>query len=126
MQISHIDHIVLTVADIERSIAFYTQVLGFQEETFGNGRKALKFGCQKINLHQKGREFEPKAAQPTCGAIDLCLISATPLAEVAAELQANNIPVIEGIVGRTGAEGAIRSLYIRDPDGNLIEISEYV
>lgn len=126
MQISRIDHIVFTVADIDRTIAFYTQILGFQEETFLENRKALKFGNQKINLHQKGKEFEPKAERPTCGAVDLCLISETPLEAVVAELQAKNVPVVEGIVARTGATGKIRSVYIRDPDGNLIEISEYI
>ncbi|QEY23361.1 VOC family protein [Neisseria animalis] len=126
MKISHIDHIVFTVADIDRTIAFYTQILGFQEETFLGNRKALKFGNQKINLHQKGKEFEPKADKPTCGAVDLCLISETPLEAVIEELQDKGVPIIESIVARTGAAGKIRSLYIRDPDGNLIEISEYV
>ncbi|STZ75737.1 VOC family protein [Bergeriella denitrificans] len=126
MKISHIDHIVFTVADIERTIVFYTDILGFQEETFLGNRKALKFGSQKINLHQQGKEFEPKAERPTCGAMDLCLISETPLEAVVAELQEKSVPIVEGIIARTGAVGKIRSVYIRDPDGNLIEISEYV
>lgn len=125
MKIDRIDHLVLTVADIETSIAFYTTVLGFDVVTLGEGRKALVFGRQKINLHQKGKEFEPKADKPTCGSADLCFIAATSVDTIMEELQQKNIPVIEGIVSRTGATGNIRSVYFRDPDQNLIEVSNY-
>ncbi|MGN2624114.1 VOC family protein [Stutzerimonas balearica] len=123
MQIDHLDHLVLTVADIETSVDFYTRVLGMQAVTFGEGRKALAFGNQKINLHQAGREFEPKAERPTPGSADLCFIVATPLAEVIAHLQAQRVAIVEGPVQRTGATGPIRSVYLRDPDQNLIELS---
>jgi len=123
MQIDHLDHLVLTVADIETSVDFYTRVLGMQAVTFGEGREALAFGNQKINLHQAGREFEPKADRPTPGSADLCFIVATPLAEVIAHLQAQQVAIIEGPVQRTGATGPIRSVYLRDPDQNLIELS---
>ncbi len=122
MNISHLDHLVLTVADLEATIDFYTRVLGMQVVTFGEGRKALAFGNQKINLHQAGREFEPKAERLTPGSADLCFIVATPLAEVIAHLQAQQV-AIEGPVQRTGATGPIRSVYLRDPDQNLIELS---
>lgn len=123
MRISHLDHLVLTVADIERSCAFYNRVLGMEIVTFKGNRKALAFGQQKINLHQLGSEFEPKARKPTPGAADLCLIASIPLNEVMAELQASGIPIEEGPVARTGATGPIRSIYIRDPDDNLLEIA---
>ncbi|SHH06407.1 VOC family protein [Chryseobacterium vrystaatense] len=125
MEIQNIDHIVLTVADIDATVEFYTQILGFQAITFGEGRKALTFGNQKINLHQKGHEFEPKAEKPTCGSADLCFIAKTDINEVMQELKQKNIPIIEGIVERTGAMGKIRSVYFRDPDMNLIEVSNY-
>ncbi len=125
MQIKSIDHLVLTVADIEQTLAFYTGVLGFREETFGDNRKALCFGSQKINLHLKGHEIEPKAAHAVCGSADLCFIAATPVERVMQELQEKGIPIIAGIVDRTGALGKIRSVYLRDPDLNLIEISNY-
>jgi len=123
MQIDHLDHLVLTVADIEATVDFYTRVLGMQEVTFGEGRKALAFGQQKINLHQAGREFEPKAERPTPGSADLCFIVATPLDEVVAHLERLGVAIIEGPVQRTGATGPIRSVYVRDPDFNLIELS---
>lgn len=126
MQISHFDHLVLTVADIQATIEFYTQVMGFEAVTFGDNRKALSFGKQKINLHQKGKEFEPKAQVPTCGSADLCFIANTPVEQIMLELHQKNIPIVEGIVERTGAMGKIRSVYVRDPDENLIEISNYV
>lgn len=126
MRITSIDHIVLTVADIEKTIQFYTEVLGFELITFGNNRKALRFGNQKINLHQKGREFEPKALFPTSGSADICFITETGLEDVLKELQAKNIQITEGIVERTGALGKIRSVYLRDPDSNLIELSNYL
>lgn len=126
MQISHLDHLVLTVADIEATVDFYTQILGFSLVTFGENRKALTFGNQKINLHEKGKEYEPKAHVPTCGSADLCFIADTPLEQMVQELTEKNIPITEGIVDRTGAVGKIRSVYVRDPDGNLIEISNYL
>lgn len=123
MQINHLDHLVLTVADIEATVDFYTRVLGMQLVTFGEGRKALTFGNQKINLHQAGREFEPKAERPTPGSEDLCFIVATPLDRVIAHLETQGVSIIEGPVQRTGATGPIRSVYVRDPDLNLIELS---
>jgi catechol 2,3-dioxygenase-like lactoylglutathione lyase family enzyme len=122
--IDHLDHLVLTTAQLERCVAFYTQVLGMRLETFGAGRKALRFGAQKINLHEAGKEFEPKARRPTPGALDLCFIADRPLDEVIAHLRAVGAPIIEGPVQRTGATGPIRSIYLRDPDENLIEIAE--
>ncbi len=121
--IDRLDHLVLTVADIDATCAFYARVLGMTIETFGEGRKALKFGNQKINLHQAGREFEPKARQPMPGSADLCFIASTPLEQVVAHLQAEGVVIEEGPVKRTGATGPIRSVYFRDPDGNLIEVS---
>jgi len=125
MQIKNIDHLVLTVADIDKTIDFYTNILGFEVVTFGNNRKALTFGNQKINLHQKGEEFEPKAEHPTTGSADLCFISETDIDDVLEELKQKNIEIIEGVVERTGAIGKIKSVYFRDPDLNLIEISNY-
>ena len=126
MRIDRIDHLVLTVDDVARSIAFYVDVLGMTETTFGRDRKALMFGSSKINLHQRGREFEPKAATPTPGSADLCLIADDSLEVVVAELAAIGIAIEEGPVERTGARGPITSVYIRDPDGNLSELSTYL
>lgn len=123
--IDRIDHIVFTVADIQRAVDFYVKVLGMKEETFGVGRKALVFGRQKINLHQKGKEFEPKAERPTCGAMDLCLISKKPIQEIVHWLDQCGVQIIEGPIERTGATGKILSVYFRDPDMNLIEVSNY-
>lgn len=123
IRLRSIDHLVLTVADIDVSCAFYEQVLGMEVITFGQGRKALKFGHQKINLHQAGREFEPKAQRPVPGSADLCLIADTAVADVITHLQVCGIPILEGPVERTGATGPIISVYFRDPDGNLIEIA---
>jgi len=125
MHIDRLDHLVLTVADIDRSCDFYQRVLGFQVVTFGEGRKALSFGRQKINLHQVGQEFEPKSLRPTAGSGDLCFIADTPLDQVVAELNAAGVQIEEGPVARTGATGPILSVYLRDPDQNLIEISNY-
>jgi len=122
--IHRIDHIVLTTARTGQCIDFYTRVLGMKLERFGEGRMALKFGEQKINLHEKGREFEPKAHVPAPGGLDLCFIADIPLAEVIARLNAAGIAIIEGPVMKTGACYPIRSVYVRDPDLNLIEISE--
>lgn len=126
MKISHLDHLVLTVANIERTCDFYHRVLGFEVVTFLGDRKALAFGQQKINLHQVGKEIDPKALTPTAGSGDLCFIAATPLEEVIKELQAAHVAIEIGPVDRTGATGKIRSVYLRDPDQNLIEISNYI
>ena len=123
MKISHLDHLVLTVADIETTCKFYQSALNFEVIHFGENRKALQFGTQKINLHQAGKEFKPKAFRPTAGSADLCFIAETPLNEVIAHLQTQQIEIIEGPVQRTGAMGKILSIYFRDPDQNLIEIS---
>lgn len=124
IQINHLDHLVMTVQDIERTCEFYQNVLGMEVQTFKMTRKALKFGHQKINLHLKGHEFEPKAVSPTIGALDLCFVVNTPLQEVITHLNHLNIPIEEGPVERTGAEGPILSVYIRDPDKNLIELAQ--
>jgi catechol 2,3-dioxygenase-like lactoylglutathione lyase family enzyme len=126
MRIDRLDHLVLTVADIEATCAFYSQALGMQVVTFGEGRTALQFGQQKINLHQKGHEFEPKATLPTPGSADLCFITSLPLASVIDHLQAHDVAILEGPVRRTGAMGTIASVYFRDPDGNLLEVSNYL
>lgn len=123
MKIGGLDHLVLTVRSIERACAFYVGVLGMEVVTFGEGRKALLFGRQKINLHEAGREFEPKAANPRAGSADLCFLTEDPLDEVMAALGAAGVEVELGTVARTGAKGPITSIYIRDPDGNLIEIA---
>ena len=125
MHIARLDHLVLTVADIDATCAFYTRVLGMTAVSFGEGRRALCFGAQKINLHQHGREFEPKAHQPMPGSADLCLIAGVPLAEAEAHIRAAGVDIIDGPVRRTGATGPIRSVYFRDPDRNLIEVSSY-
>ena len=126
IQLGRLDHLVLTVRDIDATCEFYTRVLGMEIITFGEGRKALRFASQKINLHQAGAEFEPKAAQPTPGSADLCIVAMTPLAEVVAHLERENVTVIEGPVERLGTLGKLLSIYVRDPDGNLIELSNYV
>ena len=123
MKLDRLDHLVLTVADIDISLAFYERVLGMTAITFAGGRRALAFGEQKINLHAQGREFEPKATHPTPGSADLCFLTDLPLETVLAHLQACAVTVIEGPVRRTGASGPILSIYLRDPDGNLIEIA---
>ncbi len=125
MQIERLDHLVLTVQDLQKTLAFYVDVLGMQAITFGQGRHALQYGQQKINLHIKGQEFEPKAQQVMCGSADLCFITSTPLEQVEQELKQAGLDILEGPVQRTGAIGPITSLYVRDPDGNLIEISQY-
>jgi catechol 2,3-dioxygenase-like lactoylglutathione lyase family enzyme len=125
MQIDRIDHFVLTVADLDATCDFYRRVLGMEVVSFAGGRRALAFGAQKINLHQRGREFEPKAQQPMPGSGDFCLITSVPIEEVMAHLEACGVGVMEGPVARTGATGTIRSVYFRDPDGNLVEVSNY-
>jgi catechol 2,3-dioxygenase-like lactoylglutathione lyase family enzyme len=124
--IDHLDHLVLTCVDIDATKHFYTKVMQMQLETFGAGRIAFRFGNQKINLHVRGAEFEPKAHLPVPGALDLCFIASVPLDEVITHLRASGWPIIEGPVERTGATSKIRSVYVRDPDFNLIEISERI
>jgi len=123
--VEQLDHIVLTVANIHATTDFYSEVLGMDIVTF-NGRTALKFGDQKINLHQRGHEFKPNACRPTPGSADLCFVTLTPMEEVIEYLDALKVHIEEGPVERTGAVGKLRSLYIRDPDQNLIEISNYL
>jgi catechol 2,3-dioxygenase-like lactoylglutathione lyase family enzyme len=126
VRIDRLDHLVLTVADIDATVDFYTRVLGMDAVTFGAGRTALAFGRSKINLHRAGHEFEPKAHRPTPGSADLCLIAEGPLERVIEDLAAHGVPIEEGPVERTGATGPIRSVYFRDPDLNLIEVSIYL
>ncbi|XP_018531225.1 glyoxalase domain-containing protein 5 [Lates calcarifer] len=125
VEVSHLDHLVLTVKSVPDTIKFYSTVLGMEVITFKGNRKALGFGQQKFNLHQLGHEFEPKAKHPTSGSADLCLITRTPLATVAAHLKVCGVKIEEGPVERSGAVGTITSLYFRDPDHNLIEVSNY-
>ncbi len=125
MRIRSLDHIVLTCADPEATVAFYERV-GMQREEFGGGRLALRFGDQKINLHQAGAEFQPHAATPLPGTGDLCLLVDGPIEAVVAHLGDVGIPIEEGPVDRTGAVGPLRSVYVRDPDGNLVEFAEQV
>jgi catechol 2,3-dioxygenase-like lactoylglutathione lyase family enzyme len=122
--IDHLDHLVLTCVDPEATRHFYTQVMQMELETFGAGRLAFRFGDQKINLHVRGSEFEPKAHVPVPGALDLCFIATVPLDNVIRHLNKVEWPIVEGPVERTGATQKIRSVYVRDPDLNLIEISE--
>ncbi len=122
--IDHLDHLVLTTTDLQACKDFYVRVLGMQPETFGAGRLAFRFGNQKINVHERGREFEPKAHLPVPGALDLCFIASIGLEQVIAHLQVQRWPIVEGPIERTGATGPIRSVYVRDPDLNLVEISE--
>jgi catechol 2,3-dioxygenase-like lactoylglutathione lyase family enzyme len=123
MKIERLDHLVLTVRDIETACVFYSRVLGMEVVRFGSGRVALKFGEQKINLHPAKAPIAPHAERPTPGSADLCFISTTPIAQVIAELKRLDIPIVEGPVRRTGARGPLTSVYLRDPDGNLIEVS---
>ena len=125
MKIARLDHLVLTVRDVEATCAFYARVLGMEPVTFGDGRRALRFGDQKINLHQAGREVEPKAMHPTPGSGDLCFISSVPLDAAQRHIRACGVEIESGPVERTGAVGPIMSLYFRDPDGNLLELSTY-
>ena len=129
--IDHLDHLVLTTANEQACVDFYTRVLGMKLESFIGGtppveRKAFKFGNQKINLHIKGKEFEPKANIPTPGSLDLCFIAAMPLEQVISKLGEMAWPIVEGPIIRTGATAKINSVYVRDPDQNLIEISELI
>jgi catechol 2,3-dioxygenase-like lactoylglutathione lyase family enzyme len=125
MEIERLDHWVLTVRDVDATVAFYERVLGMQPITFGGGRRALAFGQQKINLHPAEAPLRPHARRPTPGSADVCLITRAPIEEVVAELENAGVAIEQGPVPRTGALGPITSVYFRDPDGNLIEISRY-
>jgi len=126
MKINRIDHLVLTVADIDRTVDFYTRILGMEKFEFAQGRIALACGEQKINLHQLGKEFEPRAEQVRAGSADLCLIIDTPLEQAIEHIQQHGVDLIAGPVNRSGAKGKIISAYLRDPDGNLLEVSNYI
>jgi catechol 2,3-dioxygenase-like lactoylglutathione lyase family enzyme len=126
MKVDRIDHVVLTCGDVERTISFYERALGMRALTFGGGRRALAFGDQKLNLHQAGREYEPKARVPTPGSVDVCFVTDVPLADVVAHLRSVGVVIELGPVDKTGARAALRSLYFRDPDGNLVEVSNEV
>ena len=126
--IDHIDHIVLTTRDLQACVRFYSEVLGMKLEKFNTPteeRLALKFGAQKINLHEWGREFTPRAHVAVPGSLDLCFIAAVPLEQVMEKLKQQGVKIIEGPVAKTGATGKLRSVYVRDPDLNLVEISVY-
>ena len=125
IELNRLDHLVLTVEDVDATCTFYQQVLNMEVKTFSEGRRALHFGEQKINLHERGKEFEPKARTPTPGSADLCFITQTSPQEVMEHLKACDVEVIEGPVTRTGALGSLISVYFRDPDGNLVEVSSY-
>ncbi len=126
LAIDRLDHLVLTVADVAATCDWYARVLGMEVVTFGaENRKALAFGRNKINLHQAGSEFEPKARQATRGSADFCMITETPLDEVITHLRASDVEIIQGPVPKTGATGPLLSVYFRDPDGNLLEVSNY-
>lgn len=126
MKVDRIDHFVLTVRSIEATCDFYSRVLGMEVEEFAEGRTALLFGRQKFNLHEAGKEFEPKAQRPTPGSGDFCLITDVPLEGVVEHLDSCGVEILEGPVSRTGAVGRIESVYFRDLDGNLVEVSNYV
>lgn len=126
INISHLDHLVLTVADIPTTVSFYEKVLGMQAISFAAGRVALEFGSQKINLHQLGHEFEPKAQNVQAGSADLCFITSTELLAAMQHVRQQGVVITDGPVNRTGAQGPITSFYFRDPDGNLIEVATYV
>ncbi len=123
--IARVDHFVLTVKDIDATCAFYSRALGMQPVTFAGGRKALAFGRQKINLHPAGNEYQPCAKRPVAGSADFCLITETPIAQVIEHLKACGVAIEQGPVPKTGATGPITSVYFRDPDGNLVEVSNY-
>jgi len=125
MMIMRIDHLVLTVKDVEATLDFYQRVLDMKPERFDGGRRALSFGSNKINLHQQGKEFEPKALTALPGTGDLCLITESSIKDVVTRLKQNEVTLIHGPVRKVGALGPMLSVYFRDPDGNLIEVSNY-
>lgn len=126
IKIERLDHLVLTVESIEATCAFYVHALGMTDVNFGDGRRALAFGNQKISLHKRGKEFEPKAHRPTPGSADLCFITSTPIKQVVAHLRAVGVEILDGPVQRTGARGPLLSVYFRDPDLNLIEVANLI
>jgi len=121
--IDHIDHVVLTTRDLPACVRFYCEILGMKSETFAQGRIALKFGNQKINVHEWGKEFVPRAHVAAPGTLDLCFVASVSLEKIIEKLQQSNIPILEGPVTKTGAVHELRSVYVRDPDLNLVEIS---
>lgn len=125
MKVDRIDHFVLTVNDIEKAADFYSKVFGMQIRNFAKGRTALFFGCQKINLHQNGTKFDLNAKNPTVGSGDVCFITDTPIEELIAHIKACNVEIVWGPIERAGATGPINSIYVYDPDGNIIEIANY-
>jgi len=126
MEISKLDHFVLTVKDVDKTVLFYESVMGMKKEVSGLGRVALKYGDQKINLHEFGHEVEPKANKPTPGSADLCFITTTPLKKAMSHVVSCGVEIIAGPAERTGANGPIRSFYFRDPDQNLIEVANEI
>lgn len=126
MEVTKIDHLVLTVQDLDETKAFYEKVLGMESVTFGNGRFALKFGAQKINLHESGNEYEPKASFPVPGSADLCFVTSVELDGAMSHVESCGVEIIEGSVSRTGANGPLLSFYFRDPSGNLIEVANEI
>jgi catechol 2,3-dioxygenase-like lactoylglutathione lyase family enzyme len=126
VRVLRIDHVVLTVRDVERTLSFYERALGMRPVTFGEGRRALAFGDQKLNLHQAGREFEPKARTPTTGSVDVCFTTDIPLADVVLHLARVGVALELGPVDKAGARKALRSIYFRDPDGNLVEVANEI
>lgn len=125
MNIVSIDHLVLTVNSIEKTVRFYESVLGAKKEVFGEGRVALMFGDQKINLHEVGNEFDPKANNPMPGSGDLCFVTTSSLEDAMVHVKGQGVPILEGPVRRTSALGPVNSFYVRDPDGNLVEVAAY-
>ncbi|WP_138008016.1 VOC family protein [Halalkalirubrum salinum] len=123
MAIARLDHFVLTVADIDRTLEFYDRFAGITPITFGDGRHGLLIGDQKINLHEAGENITPRAAEPSVGGGDFCLVTSTPVSELKADLEADGIAIELGPIDRTGARSDLRSIYLRDPDGNLLELA---
>lgn len=125
MHVTGLDHLVLTVTDVERAVYFYATVLGGTPETFDGGRRAVSFGDQKVNFHLAGDEYTPHAAEPTAGSGDFCLVVDDPIDELRRELREYEVPIVHGPVEKVGARGSMESVYVRDPDGNLVELARY-
>ena len=126
MKVSKLDHFIITANNLEKTIDFYSRILGMEQQTYSDGRKALIFGDQKINLHEAGKEFKPHAQNPLPGSADLCFITRTPMQQVISHLTTCNVSIIEGPLEKSGASGPLFSIYIRDPDNNLIEIANEI